>query len=90
MLIRADHTPKWKERIKENMTCIINNGSVYDNDFPWKLCDHPKKFVFVGATTVRPREITQIPLKQYYFKDFAEILEGNCKPERLEGYHSNL
>ncbi|KAI5409689.1 hypothetical protein KIW84_055221 [Lathyrus oleraceus] len=40
VLIRHDHLLKWKEVIKENMTCIINNGSVYNNDFQWKetLC----------------------------------------------------
>ncbi|KAI5387907.1 hypothetical protein KIW84_073849 [Lathyrus oleraceus] len=36
VLIRHDHLLKWKEVIKENMTCIINNGSVYNNDFQWK------------------------------------------------------
>ncbi|XP_058754421.1 uncharacterized protein LOC131627597 [Vicia villosa] len=43
VMIRADHTPKWKERIHENMTCIVNNETVYDKDFQWKLCDHDKK-----------------------------------------------
>ncbi|KAI5390134.1 hypothetical protein KIW84_075458 [Lathyrus oleraceus] len=40
VLIRHDHLLKWKEVIKENITCIINNGSVYNNDFQWKetLC----------------------------------------------------
>lgn len=32
-LIRGDHTPEWKGKIKEDMTFIINNGVVYDNDF---------------------------------------------------------
>ncbi|KAI5398559.1 hypothetical protein KIW84_064075 [Lathyrus oleraceus] len=36
VLIRHDHLLKWKEVIKENMTCIINNDSVYNNDFQWK------------------------------------------------------
>jgi len=45
--------------------------SVYDNDFSWKLCDHPKKFVFVGAIIIKPRKINEILPKQYYFKDFA-------------------
>ncbi|KAI5430322.1 hypothetical protein KIW84_034776 [Lathyrus oleraceus] len=48
VLIRHDHLLKWKEVIKENMTCIINNGSVYNNDFQWKVCDHSKKIVFLG------------------------------------------
>ncbi|XP_058776910.1 uncharacterized protein LOC131651254 [Vicia villosa] len=33
------------------MSCIINNGTVYDNDFQWKLCDHDKKFVFIGEVS---------------------------------------
>ena len=32
-LIRGDHTPELKGKIKGDMTCIINNGVVYDNDF---------------------------------------------------------
>ncbi|KAI5390438.1 hypothetical protein KIW84_075671 [Lathyrus oleraceus] len=36
VLIRHDHLLKWKEVIKENMTCIINNDNVYNNDFQWK------------------------------------------------------
>jgi len=27
----------------------------------WKLCDHPNKFLFVGATTIKSREINEIP-----------------------------
>ena len=46
--------------------------------------------MFVGPTTIKPKEINEIPSKQYYFKKFAEILGGNCKPERLEHYHSNI
>ncbi|XP_058776332.1 uncharacterized protein LOC131650644 [Vicia villosa] len=77
VLIRSDHTPKWKERIRENMSCIINNGTVYDNDFQWKLCDHDKKFVFIGGTTVKEVDIQNLPPKRFFFKDFTDILGGN-------------
>ncbi|XP_058752505.1 uncharacterized protein LOC131625658 [Vicia villosa] len=84
VLIRSDHTPKWKERIRENMSCIINNGTVYDNDFQWKLCDHDKKFVFIGGTTVKEVDIQNLPPKRFFFKDFTDILGGNCEMNRLE------
>ncbi|KAI5418858.1 hypothetical protein KIW84_043184 [Lathyrus oleraceus] len=84
VLIRHDHLLKWKEVIKENMTCIINNGSVYNNDFQWKVCDHSKKFVFLGGTTMKAIELQNIPPKGYFFKDFGEILQGKCKTDRLE------
>ncbi|KAI5440250.1 hypothetical protein KIW84_025541 [Lathyrus oleraceus] len=84
VLIRHDHLLKWKEVIKENMTCIINNGSVYNNDFQWKVCDHSKKFVFLGGTTMKAVELQNIPPKGYFFKDFGEILQGKCKTDRLE------
>ena len=64
---------KWKEHIKENMICIINNRTIYDNDFKWNLTDHPKKFVFLGGTTVISVEIDNIPHKQYFIKDFDEM-----------------
>ncbi|KAI5443462.1 hypothetical protein KIW84_012201 [Lathyrus oleraceus] len=70
--------------IKENMTCIINNGSVYNNDFQWKVCDHSKKSVFLGGTTMKAIELQNIPPKGYFFKDFGEILQGKCKTDRLE------
>ncbi|KAI5414832.1 hypothetical protein KIW84_040338 [Lathyrus oleraceus] len=84
VLIRHDHLLKWKEVIKENMTCIINNDSVYNNDFQWKVCDHSKKFVFLGGTTMKAIELQNIPPKGYFFKDFGEILQGKCKTDRLE------
>ncbi|KAI5401770.1 hypothetical protein KIW84_066297 [Lathyrus oleraceus] len=84
VLIRHDHLLKWKEVIKENMTCIINNGSVYNNDFQWKVCDHSKKFVFLCGTTMKAIELQNIPPKGYFFKDFGEILQGKCKTDRLE------
>ncbi|KAI5428027.1 hypothetical protein KIW84_033152 [Lathyrus oleraceus] len=84
VLIRHDHLLKWKEVIKENMTWIINNGSVYNNDFQWKVCDHSKKIVFLGGTTMKAIELQNIPPKGYFFKDFGEILQGKCKTDRLE------
>ncbi|KAI5406962.1 hypothetical protein KIW84_053278 [Lathyrus oleraceus] len=84
VLIRHDHLLKWKEVIKENMTCIINNGSVYNNDFQWKVCDHSKKIVFLGGTTMKAIELQNIPPKGYFFKDFGEILQGKCKTDRLK------
>ncbi|KAI5443167.1 hypothetical protein KIW84_011999 [Lathyrus oleraceus] len=71
VLIRYDHLLKWKEVIKENMTCIINNGNVYNNDFQWKVCDHSKKIVFLGGTTMKAIELQNIPPKGYFFKDFV-------------------
>ncbi|XP_058783975.1 uncharacterized protein LOC131658726 [Vicia villosa] len=85
VLVRRDHTSKWKQLLKEDITCIINNGNVYDNDFQWKLCDHPKKFVFFSGTTVKPIELNNIPSNRYFFKDFSDILKGECKMDRLQG-----
>ncbi|KAI5445552.1 hypothetical protein KIW84_013691 [Lathyrus oleraceus] len=84
VLIRHDYLLKWKEVIKENITCIINNGNVYNNDFQWKVCDHSKKIVFLGGTTMKAIELQNIPPKGYFFKDFDEILQGKCKTDRLE------
>ncbi|XP_050919667.1 uncharacterized protein LOC127137236 [Lathyrus oleraceus] len=76
ILIRHDHTQKWKDFLKEDMTCVINNGNMYDNDFQWKLCDHSKKFVFLSGTIVKPIVIANIPHMKFYFKDFADIMQG--------------
>ena len=67
------------------MTCVINNGNVYDNDFQWKICDHMKKFVFLSGITVKPIELGSIPPKKFFFKEFFEIIQRDCKVDRLEG-----
>ncbi|KAI5447932.1 hypothetical protein KIW84_015394 [Lathyrus oleraceus] len=50
----------------------------------WKVCDHSKKIVFLGGTTMKAIELQNIPPKGYFFKDFGEILQGKCKTDRLE------
>ncbi|CAI8588088.1 unnamed protein product [Vicia faba] len=66
------------------MTCIINNDSVYDNDFQWKLYDHSNKFVFLGGTTLKIVDVQNIPPKKYYFKDFGDVLGSKYELNRLE------
>ncbi|CAI8588189.1 unnamed protein product [Vicia faba] len=66
------------------MTCIINNETVFDNDFQWKFCDHSKKFVFIGGTTLKAIDVQNVPQKSYYFKDFSNILGGKFQHNRLE------
>ncbi|KAI5439127.1 hypothetical protein KIW84_024774 [Lathyrus oleraceus] len=48
------------------------------------VCDHSKKIVFLGGTTMKAIELQNIPPKGYFFKDFGEILQGKCKTDRLE------
>lgn len=67
------------------MTCIINNGSVYNNDFQWKVCYYSKKIVCSWWYHNEGIELQNIPPKGYFFKDFGEILQGKCKIDRLEG-----
>ncbi|XP_058763379.1 uncharacterized protein LOC131636802 [Vicia villosa] len=84
ILICVDLTPKWKSRIQENMTCIINNNTVFDNIFHWKLCDHFKKIVFLDGTILKAINVQNLPPMRYYFKEFSEILRGKCQLNRLE------
>jgi hypothetical protein len=45
---------------------------------------------FVNATRVQQVDITGIPKTMFKFKDFAEILAGNYKPDYLVGTFLNL
>ncbi|KAI5383874.1 hypothetical protein KIW84_071017 [Lathyrus oleraceus] len=88
VLIRSDHTAKWKQLLEEDMTCIINNGNVYDNDFQWKVCNDMKKFVFLSGTTVKPIELGNIHPKKFFFKEFSEILKGDRVVHEINNYQS--
>ncbi|XP_058750094.1 uncharacterized protein LOC131623088 [Vicia villosa] len=48
------------------------------------MCDHPKKFVFLSGTTVKPVELNNIPSVKKIFKDFQDILKRECKRDRLQ------
>lgn len=48
------------------------------------MCDHSKKFVFLSGTTVKPIALANIPPRKFYFKDFVDILSGNCKSVGLK------
>ncbi|KAI5405834.1 hypothetical protein KIW84_052555 [Lathyrus oleraceus] len=68
---------------------VVNNKGIEHlemivMDSLWKVCDHSKKIVFLGGTTMKAIELQNIPPKGYFFKDFGEILQGKCKTDRLK------
>ncbi|KAI5385215.1 hypothetical protein KIW84_071990 [Lathyrus oleraceus] len=82
VLIRHDHLLKWKEVIKENMTCIINNGSVYNNDFQWKIlqgkCKTDRLEDIIGAVSEINHIQSNTPGKKVVVSVVLKDLKGNC------------
>ncbi|KAI5398234.1 hypothetical protein KIW84_063864 [Lathyrus oleraceus] len=82
VLIRHDHLLKWKEVIKENMTCIINNGSVYNNDFQWKIlqgkCKTDRLEDIIGAVSEINHIQSNTPGKKIVVSVVLKDLKGNC------------
>jgi len=40
------------------------------------VCEHPYKLMFIGATTIKPQEIANMPIRVYNFKSIKEIVDG--------------
>ncbi|KAI5409237.1 hypothetical protein KIW84_054876 [Lathyrus oleraceus] len=85
-----DSKETWRLAVRiMDVWSVVNNKGIEHlemivMDSLWKVCDHSKKIVFLGGTTMKAIELQNIPPKGYFFKDFGEILQGECKTDRLE------
>ncbi|KAK2363415.1 hypothetical protein QL285_088405 [Trifolium repens] len=73
----------WKPLLTEGKTFYMRNFRVFDNTSDYKVTTHNFRLTFVNATRVQQVDITGIPKTMFKFKDFAEILAGNYKPDYL-------
>ncbi|WJX76153.1 hypothetical protein P8452_59600 [Trifolium repens] len=73
----------WKPMLTEGKTYYMRNFRVFDNTSDYKVTTHKFRLTFVNATRVQPVDIAGIPNTMFKFKDFAEILAGNYKPDYL-------
>jgi hypothetical protein len=80
----------WKPMLTEGKTYYMRNFRVFDNTSDYKVTTHKFRLTFVNATRVQPVDIAGIPNTMFKFKDFAEILAGNYKPDYLVGTFLNL
>jgi len=52
----------------------MHNFKILKNDVQFKVCEHPFKLLFIGATFVRPQPIADVPKKVYEFQSIKEIV----------------
>ncbi|CAL5202543.1 unnamed protein product [Lathyrus oleraceus] len=66
--------PKHKYIFKIGKTCIIQNFKVTKNDLTFKAITHNFKLVFCGATFARAADFPDIPLNNFRFTNFEDML----------------
>ncbi|WJX71984.1 hypothetical protein P8452_55910 [Trifolium repens] len=70
----------WKSFIQDRKVYVLYNCQVYDNELGLKPCEGPFKVVFGSGTNIKPTpEITNIPVQDFWFKNFKEANDGNFK-----------
>ncbi|WJX75061.1 hypothetical protein P8452_58633 [Trifolium repens] len=80
--ILRDDIAKWKDKLNEGKTYSMRNFRVTKNEGGFKMTPHNFMLTFVGTTTkVEEIVMPEIPATLFKFKDFAEILAGNYRPD---------
>jgi len=78
----------WDGKLKEGDTNILHNLKIVKNDGQYRVCEHPFKLLFIGATFVRPQPIANVPNKFYHFQSIKEIIAGKFCPDLLIGMYN--
>jgi len=60
----------------EGQTYVMHNFKILKNQRQYRVCEHPYKLLFIGATTIKPQEIVNVPIRVYNFKSIKEIVDG--------------
>ena len=69
----------------EGETYIMHNFKILKNEGQYRVCEHPYKLLFIGATSVKLQAIAKLPMKAYSFKSIKDIVSGNFIPDLLIG-----
>jgi len=75
----------WDDKLLEGETYIMHNFKILKNDGQYRVCEHPFKLLFIGATSVKPQPIANIPKKVYEFQSILEVVAGNFCADLLIG-----
>ena len=67
----------------EGETYIMHNFKILKNEGQYRVCEHPYKLLFIGATFVKSQAIPKVPMKDFSFKSIKEIVGGNFIPDLL-------
>jgi len=63
----------------------MHNFKILKNIAQYRVCDHPFKLLFIGATFVRLQPIVGIPAKVWKFKSIKDIIDGQYFADLLVG-----
>lgn len=85
-----EETPKWINRVREEMICKLQNFTPQPNDFQYKACDHGFKLIFTPQTLIRELDSDEVPHDEFKFKDFGDILNGKFRGDLLIGIKLHL
>ncbi|XP_027915952.1 uncharacterized protein LOC114175379 [Vigna unguiculata] len=76
-MIKKEDISTWEDKLKEGESYIMHNFKILNNRAQYRVCDHPFKLLFIGATFVRRQPIASIPTKVWKFKSIKDIIDGN-------------
>lgn len=54
-VVKKEYVESWMDKLKEQSTYAMHNFKVVPNKDQYKVCDHPYKLLFMGATTLREK-----------------------------------
>ena len=84
-MIKKEDISTWEDKLKEGESYIMHNFKILNNRAQYRVCDHPFKLLFIGATFVRRQPIASIPAKVWKFKSIKDIIDGNYSAYLLVG-----
>jgi len=84
-MIKKEDMGVWEEKLKEGETYIMHNFKLLKNRAQYRVCEHPFKLLFIGATSIRPQPIASIPRKLWKFKSIKDIIDGKYCVDLLVG-----
>ncbi|MCH86203.1 replication factor-a protein 1 (Rpa1) family protein, partial [Trifolium medium] len=79
----AKFLSSWKDKLEEYDTYIMNNFKVAPNDLLYRGCDNPFKLLWLDGTVITKEFFPSIPETHFFFKDFAEIHDGDYHPDEV-------
>jgi len=52
-MVKKEDLGLWEEKLVEGQTYIMHNFKILKNQGQFRVCDHPYKLLFIGATTIK-------------------------------------
>jgi len=51
-MIKKEDIATWEDKLKEGESYIMHNFKILNNRAQYRVCNHPFKLLFIGATSV--------------------------------------